>query len=121
MLQTLPTNKLPHSKATSWFFLVISVVFEVFGTSLLKVMQAEHPTLSLIIIFAIISVSYFLLSKSLFHIPVGVAYAFWEGAGLVLITVAATIFLGEIFTPVRAIGLSCVLGGIILINAGIKH
>ena len=52
---------------------------------------------------------------------VGVAFAFWEGLGLTLITLCSVVLLGESMTVKRALGLVCVLAGALLVHHGTGH
>ena len=54
-------------------------------------------------------------------LPVGVAFAFWEGFGLTLVTLAGFLVLGEQPSLTRLLGLCCVLGGALLVHKGTSH
>ena len=67
---------------------------------------------------ALLCLSYLTLSRALFRVPIGVAYAIWEGVGLSAIVCISVMFLGESLTPTRAIGLVCVFLGSVFIHRG---
>lgn len=48
----------------------------------------------------------------------GVAYAFWEGLGLALVTLSSIFILHEEISFKRLLGLVCVLGGAYLVHLG---
>lgn len=101
-----------------WFFLLMSIVLEVVGTSILKYSQLYWGFNGVPITVALLCLSYLTLSRALFRVPIGVAYAIWEGVGLSLIVCISVLFLGENLTPARVVGLSCVFLGSVLIHQG---
>ena len=105
-----------------WLFLLLAIVFEVGGTSIMKLSQSPHwflgPTAGLGIMFALIGLSYYCLALSVQGLPVGVAFASWEGLGLTLITLVSVLLLGEPFTLPRLGALCAVLLGVMLIHHG---
>ena len=104
-----------------WFYLFGAVVFEVGGTCVMKYSQNSpyiSPLAGYVAMLALIALSYYLLSLSAQGLAVGVAFAFWEGLGLTLITLASVGFLGEPLTPARAAALVAVLVGALLVHHG---
>ena len=116
MLETRPYH---------WLCLMGAIVFEVAGTTVMKMAQgwgfAHAALLGLGVMWLAIFLSYFFLSRAVMGIPVGVAFAFWEGLGLTCISLGSIIFLDEAMTLHRALGLACVLGGALLVNHGTAH
>ena len=104
-----------------WFFLLISIVLEVVGTSILKYSQLYWGFNGVPITVGLLCLSYLTLSRALFRVPIGVAYAIWEGVGLSLIVGISVLFLGESLTPARIVGLSCVFLGSVLIHRGAEN
>ena len=108
-----------------WLFLLGAVVCEVIGTSVMKLSQSgawwlgPGPGLAVMLVF--IALSYYCLALSVQGLPVGVAYAFWEGLGLTLITLVSVLALGERMSPVRLGALAAVLVGALLVNHGTGH
>ena len=101
-----------------WMFLVLSIILEVSGTSIMKASQESWPVLGMGIMYVLMGSSYFTLSKAVVHIPIGVAYAFWEGVGLCLITLASIFVLGESMSLTRLIAIAMLLGGTYLVHQG---
>jgi len=64
--------------------------------------------LGLVVMWLVIAMSYFFLSKAVTGIPVGVTFA-------------SVLFLNEALTLRRALGLACVLSGALLVNYGTGH
>lgn len=105
-----------------WLFLFLAVLFEVFGTSMMKVSHswqfAYGSELGLAIMWACIACSYFSLAKATTALPVGVAFALWDAAGLVLIVLFSVLVLGEQLDIIKGLGLMCVLSGGYLVHRG---
>ena len=99
-------------------FLGLAIVLEVAGTSVMKFSQSSWPMSGMVIMYACIGVSYFSLSKAIRGLPLGVSYAFWEGIGLVLITLVSVFWLQEHFTLTRFMALAMVLLGTLLVHHG---
>ena len=68
-----------------------------------------------------IGLSFILLSIALRVIPMAVAYAVWEGLGIVGIALIGHVLFGEHLTVARAAGLAAILAGILLIENGVGH
>ncbi|AWM79139.1 QacE family quaternary ammonium compound efflux SMR transporter [Gammaproteobacteria bacterium ESL0073] len=104
----------------AWSFLFLAVFFEVTGTSSIKLFDQHFPMLGLIIMYGLIGISYFCLSLSLKKVPVGVAYALWEGIGIVLITIVSVLLFDEHISILKVVSLVLIIVGILLIKSGTK-
>ena len=107
----------------AWIALICAIVLEVVGTTIMKGSQSAAFLWSMAgftVMLVCIAVSYWLLAKAAQRIPIGVAYACWEGLGLALITLCSTL-LGETLTPRRILALLAVLAGILCIHWGTGH
>lgn len=113
------------AKAQHWQALFGAIVLEVCGTTIMKLSQSwgfhGGSLLGLGIMWLTIFLSYYLLAVSTTGIAVGVAYAYWEGFGLALVTLSSIFILHEGVTIKRLLGLCCVLGGAYLVHLGTGH
>ncbi|ENU26615.1 DMT family transporter [Acinetobacter modestus] len=100
----------------SYLFLTIAIIAEVIATSALKASQGFSVLMPSIITILGYAVALFFLSLTLKTIPVGIAYAIWSGAGIVLISTIGWIFFKQHLDLAAIIGLGLMLGGIIVIN-----
>ena len=52
--------------------------------------------------------------------PLSLAYAIWSGVGTALTVLVGIVIWHDIFTVYSAIGIALIIGGVILLNQGIK-
>lgn len=109
-------------KLYHWMCLLAAIGAEVGGTTLMKLSQSWTWPLAaqagLAAMLVLIGFSYYLLSLAAQALPMGVAFACWEGLGLALITLSSVCILGEHLTLTRFAALCCVLAGVLLIHKG---
>lgn len=99
-----------------WLFLAIAITGEVIATSFLKASNGFTqlaPSLVTVIGYA---VAFYFLSLTLKTIPVGIAYAIWAGAGIVLISLGGVVFFGQKLDAPAVFGIGLIIAGVIVIN-----
>ncbi len=101
-----------------YVLLSISIVFEVAGTTAMKLSNGfSDPLFSLVTIAAYV-VSFGIFVVVLKDVPLGLAYGIWGGAGTVLTTIIGCLGWGEPFSLYTGLGIALVIGGIYLMSAG---
>lgn len=78
-----------------WILLSISITLEVVATSLLKLSDGFTKPLYAVGSLVLFGVLFYLLAIVFRHIPMGIAYAIWSGAGIVLISAIAYFLWGK--------------------------
>lgn len=102
-----------------WFYLILAVVFEVIGTTVMKwFVNQGHMLLGTISVAFMVGLAYVTLSQATTKIPVALANAFWEGLGMVLIASVSLVFLGEAISIGQAFALLLAVVGIAITNYG---
>jgi small multidrug resistance pump len=100
----------------NWVYLGLAIVGEVIGTSALKAsvgLTRAGPSLVAIVGFA---VALYFLALTLREIPVGVAYAIWSGAGIVVISLIGYFAFGQALDPAALVGIGLIMAGVVIIN-----
>jgi multidrug transporter EmrE-like cation transporter len=100
----------------TYMFLAIAIIGEVIGTSALKASQGFTQLVPSIIVIAGYGVAFFFLSLTLRTFPVGLAYAIWSGAGIVLVSAAGWIIYGQKIDFWGFVGLSLIVAGVLIVN-----
>jgi len=99
-----------------WIFLSIAIISEVVATSALKSSNGFSRLWPSLVVITGYAAAFFFLSLTLRTIPVGVAYAIWSGAGIVLITVIGWLVLGQALDAPAIAGLALIIVGVIILN-----
>ena len=99
-----------------WLFLSIAIVSEVVATSALKASNGFTQLWPSLLVVAGYAIAFFFLSLTLRTIPVGVAYAIWSGAGIVLIALIAWLVFGQSLDISAIIGLALIIAGVVVLQ-----
>lgn len=99
-----------------YLFLAAAIIFETIGTSCLKKSEQFtklYPTLIFIVSMA---TSFYMLTQALKGIPIGIAYAVWSAAGIILISSIGYFVFKESLDFPAILGISFILIGVMIIN-----
>jgi len=100
----------------SLFYLIIAIIFEVAGTTCMKLSYGftkAVPSILMIIFYLLSLVS---LTFALKKIDVSVAYAIWAGIGTALIVAVGVLWFKEPVTALKIISLGLIIIGVIGLN-----
>ncbi|OKP02223.1 multidrug/spermidine efflux SMR transporter subunit MdtJ [Xenorhabdus eapokensis] len=103
-----------------WVFLVLAIVTEVIGTLSMKQASVSGDFTGMIVMYTMITTSYILLAVAVKKVALGVAYALWEGIGILVITTFSVIWFNESLSLMKIGGLALLIAGIALIKMGEK-
>jgi spermidine export protein MdtJ len=101
-----------------WIYLTLAIISEIIGTLSMKWAGESETIAGYLMMVIMISISYVLLAFAVKKISLGVAYAMWEGVGILFITLFSVLLFEEIMTIQKAIGLTILVTGIILLKSG---
>ena len=101
----------------SYGALVVAILFEVVGTSLLQASEQFTRPLPTALMAICYTAAFYFLSVSLKVIPVGIAYGIWSALGIVLISAVGVIVFKQMLDTPAFIGLGLIVAGVGVIHA----
>ncbi len=99
-----------------YLYLGIAVAAEVIATSALKASDGFTRPLPTVIVALGYGVAFYFLSLVLKTVPVGVAYAIWSGAGIVLIGLIGWLVLKQPLDLPAMLGMGLIIAGVAVIQ-----
>lgn len=106
---------------SSWIYLLGAILSEVIGTVSIRLLMTSSPVYGYMFMYFMIMLSYLLLARAIKRIPLGVAYALWEGVGIVLITASSAVLFREYVSSCKALGLGIMISGIFFLKSGSRR
>lgn len=100
----------------NYAYLSIAIAFEVVATTALKATEGFTrlgPSLITLVGYAL---AFYFLSLTLRTMPVGLIYAVWSGAGIVLITAIGWLYFRQSIDAPGLIGIGLILAGVLVVN-----
>ncbi len=99
-----------------YLLLALAIVAEVIATSSLKAAENfTRPGPSVLVVTGYVA-AFWLLMQVMKTVPVGVAYAIWCGAGIVLVTLIASILYRQVPDLAAWIGIALIIAGVAVIQ-----
>ncbi|MDQ0300124.1 small multidrug resistance pump [Salibacterium salarium] len=106
----------------AYFYLLLGIIAEVFGTSMLKASEGLSRVTPIIGVVAGFGAALFFLAMSFRTIPLNVAYATWSGIGTAGAALIGVLFWKEKINVPSFIGIALIIAGIVVLNiAGTSH
>ena len=105
----------------AWIYLAVAILAEVTGTVALRYIQGFSRPLPLAIVVAGYSLAFYLLTRTLKELSLGLTYAVWAGAGTALVALVGMLALDEPVNALKLLGLVLVIAGIVSLNLGGAH
>jgi len=99
-----------------WIYLCLAILFEVAGTTAMKLSDGLTKLVPSILIFVFYVVSFAFLSFALKGMEMSVAYAVWSGMGIVTITTIGFIYFGESINIIKILAILFILVGVVILN-----
>ncbi|RFU47887.1 QacE family quaternary ammonium compound efflux SMR transporter [Paraburkholderia sp. DHOC27] len=96
--------------------LAIAIVAEVIATSALRASEGFSRWVPSVIVVAGYGLAFYCLSLTLKSIPVGIVYAIWSGAGIVLISMVALVLYRQVPDLPAILGLGLIVSGVVVLN-----
>ncbi|MBC6429628.1 multidrug efflux SMR transporter [Nostoc sp. HG1] len=103
--------------STSWIYLIAAILFEVSGTTCMKLSQGFTKIGPSILIVVFYGLCFTFLTLALKKLEVSVAYSVWAGLGTVLIAIIGIVWFRESATFMKLMSIALIIMGVIGINA----
>jgi small multidrug resistance pump len=118
-----PSGRPLEGAIVGYVYLSVAIVAEVIATTFLKVASGEGSKWwAYLIVAAGYLLAFTMLSLTLgAGVPLGIAYAVWAGAGVVLVAVVSWLAFGELLSWQQLVGIALVVGGVLLLELGGNH
>jgi len=97
----------------AWLQLILAIVFEVAGTTCMKLSEGFTNFWPSIFIFVFYSLSFIALTYATKQIDLSVSYAIWSGIGTSLVAIISVLLFKESMTLIKIISLLMMILGII--------
>jgi small multidrug resistance pump len=99
-----------------WLYLLIAIITEVVGTTLMKVSQGLTRLVPSVLMFLLYGISFAFMALALKRIEVSIAYAVWSGLGTAMIAAIGIIWFRESFNIPKLLGIVLIIAGVVLLN-----
>ena len=99
-----------------WLYLAGAILFEVAGTTSMKLSNGFTKLTPSILIFVFYAISFVSLTFAVKKIDVSVSYAIWSGVGTALIALIGVYYFKESMTPLKLFSLVLIILGVIGLN-----
>jgi small multidrug resistance pump len=102
----------------AWLLVAVSVIAEVVGTVALKYSDGFSKVFPSGAAATCYALAIWLMAVAMRHLDMGITYAVWAASGSAATALVGIAFFGEQLGTVKALGLVCVVGGVVMLNVG---
>ena len=99
-----------------WLYLAGAILFEVAGTTSMKLSQGFTRLTPSILLFVFYAISFVSLTFAVKKIDMSVSYAIWSGVGTALIALIGVYYFKESMTPIKVLSMVLIILGVIGLN-----
>jgi len=99
-----------------WLLLTIAIVSEVIATSALKSSDGFTRLWPSLLVVGGYASAFVCLSFTLREIPIGITYAIWSGAGIVLISLVGWVLFEQKLDTPALLGMGLIVSGIVVMH-----
>ncbi|MGR5435300.1 DMT family transporter [Vibrio owensii] len=96
--------------------LSIAIVCEVIATSSIPKTEQFTKLMPSTVVIIGYGIAFFLLSVTVKSMPVGIVYAIWSGAGIVLVAAVGYFLYGQKLDLAALVGIGFILTGVMVVN-----
>ena len=99
-----------------WLYLGLAIVFEVGGTTCMKLSEGLTKPLFAVLIFVLYGVSFVMLALALKKIDLGLSYAIWAGIGTAAIALIGYVWFKEPMGAIKIASIALIIIGVVGLN-----
>jgi small multidrug resistance pump len=100
----------------TYFLLAAAIVAEVIATSAMARSDGFTRLIPSLIAITGYGLAFYMLALVTRTVPVGIVYAVWSGAGIVLVAMAGWLLFGQKLDLAAIVGLAMIIAGVLVIN-----
>jgi small multidrug resistance pump len=101
-----------------WIYLMLAIIFEVSGTTSMKLSQGFERLLPSITMVVFYGLSFALLTIAIKSIDIGVAYAIWSGLGTALVAMIGILWFSEPLNALKVVSTVLIILGVVGLHLG---
>jgi len=94
-----------------WILLLIAVVLEVTATSILNTSDGFRKIFPSVAALATYAISFFVFSRALQYMPLGIAYAVWSGFGIIIVCLIGSFIFKQELSIWSYVGVFLIIAG----------
>lgn len=100
----------------TYLYLALAIIFEVIGTSFLKMSNGfTHIPASIVVVLGY-GLAFYFLGLTLKTLPIGTTYAIWAGVGIILLALIGWVFFKQPPDLAAWIGMLLIIAGVVVIQ-----
>ncbi|MBD9392638.1 multidrug efflux SMR transporter [Acidovorax sp. ACV01] len=103
---------------SAWLLVAASVIAEVAGTVALKYSDGFSRPLPSGMAAACYALAIWLMAVAMRQLGMGITYAVWAASGTAATAIVGVALFGEPMDTIKALGLVCVVGGVVMLHLG---
>lgn len=100
----------------TWFYLLMAILFEVCGTTAMKLSDGFERMWPSVAVFVFYGLSLTALTFAIKKIDISIAYAIWSGLGTALIAVIGIYWFREPVTAIKIGSIALIIAGVVGLN-----
>ena len=100
----------------AYALLALAILCEVVATTAIKAAEGFTRLVPSVIVIVGYGAAFYLLSRVLDRIPLGVAYAIWGGGGIVIVAILAWVIYGQRPDAAGLLGIGLIVAGVLVLN-----
>ena len=104
-----------------WTYLIFAIIFEVIGTTAMKLSDGFTKIVPSITMFVFYLLSLSALTYALKKFDVSMAYAIWSGLGTALITIVGVYLFKESMSLMKILSIGLIIIGVIGLHLSGEH